>query len=264
MEPEQRVFPVAGDGLVEFGVVLVFQFGFRSLPQGARRVGLLGGALLDRLLLGLVPLVFVGGEEDREGDVVRVFLDDLAEFVAVGVLLAFLVEVQGDRGAGGRAHGGFEFEARFAVARPAPGGVFAGLAGDDLNAVSDDKRAVEADAELADKVRIPLGIPGKVCQKVLRARPGDGPEMRDEVLIIHPDARIGDAERSGLFVQLEIDARVEGKRLVGLLGEREILQLIERIGGVRDELPKKDLLMRVQRMDNELKQLADFSLKFTF
>ena len=77
VEPEERVFPVAGDGLVELLVVVVLELGFGALPHRAGGVDLLGGAGLDGLLLLRVPLALVVGEEDGKGDVVGVLLDDL-------------------------------------------------------------------------------------------------------------------------------------------------------------------------------------------
>ena len=38
-------------------------------------------------------------------------------------------------------------------------------------------------------------------------------------------------------------------------------QLVERVGRVGDELAEKDLRVRVERMDDQLQELADFSLK---
>ena len=48
VEPEERVFRVAGDGLVELLVVVVGELGLGAAPQGAGGVDLLGGAGLDR------------------------------------------------------------------------------------------------------------------------------------------------------------------------------------------------------------------------
>ena len=103
VEPEERVFPVAGDGLVELLVVLVLELGLGALPHRAGGVDLLGGAGLGGLLLLGVPLAFVVGEEDGEGDVIGVLLDDLLQAPAVGVLRAFVVEMDEDGGSGALA-----------------------------------------------------------------------------------------------------------------------------------------------------------------
>ena len=111
MEPEERIFPITGEGFVEFLVVLVLEFRLGTAPGSARGIHLFGGAGRDGLLLRFVPLALVVGEEDREGDVVGVFLDDLLQAPAIGVLGAFLIEMQEDCSAGDGALGGFDVEA---------------------------------------------------------------------------------------------------------------------------------------------------------
>ena len=136
-----------------------------------------------------------------------------------------------DGGAGDGALGGLDLEAGLAVAGPAPGLLFAGLARDDFHAVGHHEGAVEADAELADEVGILLRVSGELRQEVLGAGAGDGAEVRDQVLLVHADAGVGDGEGLLLLVQFQIDARIEGKRLVGILGEGQVAQLVQRVGG---------------------------------
>ncbi len=135
-------------------------------PHGAGGVDLLGGAGLDGLLLLGVPLALVVGEEDGEGDVVGVLLDDLLQAPAIGVLRALVVEVDEDGGSGALARIGagdlFDVEAGLAVAGPLICLVFAGLARDDLNLVGDHEDGVEADAELADEVGVLAGVAGEL------------------------------------------------------------------------------------------------------
>ncbi len=195
---------------------------------------------------------------------VGVLLHNLLQAPAVGVLPAFFVEVKKDCGAGDGALCGLNVEARLAVAHPAPGLVFTRLAGDDLDAVGDHEGAVEADPELADEIRIPFRISGKLREEVFRTRAGDGAQVRDQILLIHADACVGDRERAVLLVELQVDARIERKRLVDILCKRQVAQLVERVGGVRNELAQEDLRMRVERVDDQLQQLTDFGLEFTF
>ncbi len=49
VEPEERIFEAAGDGLVELLVVVILELGFGAAPEGAGRIDLLGGAGLDGL-----------------------------------------------------------------------------------------------------------------------------------------------------------------------------------------------------------------------
>jgi hypothetical protein len=41
-------------------------------------------------------------------------------------------------------------------------------------------------------------------------------------------------------------------------------ELVERIGGVGDELAEKDFRMGVERVDDQVEQFTDFGLKFAF
>ncbi len=192
------------------------------------------------------------------------FLTISCKLPAVGVLLAFFVEVNDDGGSGDGALGGLDLEAGFAVAGPSPGLVFAGLAGDHLDVVGDHEDAVEADAELADEVRVLLGVAGELREEVFGSGAGDGAKVRDQVLLVHADAGVGDGKDFILFVEFKVDAGIEGKRLVLVLDEGEMAELVERIGGVGDQLAEEDLRVRVERVDDELQELTDFGLKFTF
>jgi hypothetical protein len=49
-----------------------------------------------------------------------------------------------------------------------------------------------------------------------------------------------------------------------LLGELEVAELLQRVGGVGDELTDEDLLLRVERMDDDIEQLLDLGLEFEF
>ena len=39
-------------------------------------------------------------------------------------------------------------------------------------------------------------------------------------------------------------------------------KLVQRVGGVGDEFAEKNLRVRIERVDDQLQQLADFGLKF--
>jgi hypothetical protein len=88
--------------------------------------------------------------------------------------------------------------------------VFTGFAGDDIYAVRDDEGAVETDAELADEVRVALGVAAEIGEEVLGSGAGDGAEVGDQILFIHADAVVGDGEDSLLFVERQFDLGIEG------------------------------------------------------
>ena len=162
----------------------------------------------------------------------------------------------------------FDVEAGLAVAGPLICLVFAGLARDDLNLVGDHEDGVEADAELADEVGVLAGVAGELGEEVFGAGAGDGAEVRDEVFLVHADAGVGDGEGLVGFVEFEVDARrvdaIADESLVLLVGEGEVAQLVERIGGVGDEFAEEDFRVRVERMDDQLEELAYFSLELLF
>ena len=75
---------------------------------------------------------------------------------------------------------------------------------------------------------------------------------------------IGDDQRLGLFVQIQIDARIERHCLERVVGERQMPQLVQSVRRVRNQLAKKYFRVGVKRVDDELEQLVDFCLKFPF
>ncbi len=194
---------------------------------------------------------------------VGVLLDHLLQAPAVGVLLAFLVEVEKHGCAGDGALRRLDLEAGLAIADPAPGLLFAGLARDHLHPVRHHEGAVETHAKLADEVGVLPGIAGELGEKVFCARAGDGAQVRDQILLIHADAGVGDGECLFLLIELQIDARIEGKVLIRIIDKRQVAQFVERVGGVGNELAQKDLGMGVEGVDDQLQQLTDFGLKFT-
>ena len=67
-----------------------------------------------------------------------------------------------------------------------------------------------------------------------------------------------------LLVQFQINSRRERQSPIGIIGERQVAELIQRVRGIGNELAQKDFRMRIQGVDDQLEQLTDFGLKFTF
>ena len=88
--------------------------------------------------------------------------------------------------------------------------------------------------------------------------------MGFKILIVHTDSGVADSQNALILVEIQIDTRLEVQRLVRLLGQGQVLELVERIGSVRDKLPEKDLRMGIERVNNQVQQLIDFSLEFSF
>lgn len=75
---------------------------------------------------------------------------------------------------------------------------------------------------------------------------GDRTEVVDHVGLGHTNTRINDSENLVLLVgddtDVEVLASVEDRRV----GEGRVADLVEGIGGVRDDFPEEDLLVRVE------------------
>ena len=135
-----------------------------------------------------------------------------------------------------------------------------GALGQHGDAVGDDESGIEADAELADELRVLRGIPAQALEKFLRAGTRDGAEIVDHLIAAHADAVVldGQGARGGVRYQRHrerIGAEERG------IGERLEAQLLARIRGIRDQLAQKNLLVRVERMNDEPQDLLGLGLE---
>ena len=90
---------------------------------------------------------------------------------------------------------------------------------------------------------------------------GDGAEVLDQFLLAHADAGVGDGERLPFLVGRDGD-REAGLALEQLgLGDRLVAELVERVGGVRDQLAQEDVAVGIDRMHHEVQELGDFRLE---
>ena len=290
------VLPVVADGLVERGVLLWGDLLRVARPDGLALVehveleadvldllglllllgllgdllnlGLLVGGLL--LLLGLLGLGFVVRhlalgrlldlELDVVGDELGVLLDEVLDAALLEVLELVLLEEERDDGpaldrgvrAGGDregAAGGALPDVRLVVV----------VLGRDADALGDEVGGVEPDTELADHAEVSAGLEG--LHEVLGAAARDRSEVVDEVSLGHAETGVDDGEGLLGLVRDELDVQ----RWVGCerVGVREglVADLVERIGRVAHELAEEDLLVAVERVDDQGHQLIDFSLE---
>ena len=91
------------------------------------------------------------------------------------------------------------------------------------------------------------------------------PRFSIELGLGHADAGVLDHEDAALLVGAQADHELAVARSLGTeqlrLGDGAEPELVERIGGVRDQLAEEDLLVRVQRVDDEGEDPADLGLK---
>ena len=180
---------------------------------------------------------------------IRVFADQRADAVLVRKVVLGLLQVQHDSCAALRAVRSVE-----TVNSPSPrdsqctpvAAAAPGAARVHLDPIGDDERGIEADAELADQLRVLLLIAGQPRQELRGAGFGDGAEVLDRLLAAHADAVVGDRDRVRLVVELDRDGDV-GVAFEQLRpGQCLEAQLVEGIRRVRDQLTQENFLVAVQ------------------
>ncbi len=138
-----------------------------------------------------------------------------------------------------------------------------GSAGDNLDAVRHHEGRIEADPELPDQCR--RGLVRGAALQLLDQFPGprlrDRADQRAQLVASHADAAVAHGERARLTVghELDLEHRV-GVQQRGMCEGLE-LQLVERVGGVRQQLAQEDLLVRVQRVNDDVEELAGLGLE---
>mmetsp|Transcript_24215 Transcript_24215/g.78143 ORF Transcript_24215/g.78143 Transcript_24215/m.78143 type:complete len:287 (-) Transcript_24215:9-869(-) len=229
-------------------------------------LGLVAITLLLFLVLILVVVhLFVhrllGPERDGVVDELGVLLDQVLEAALLEILQLVLLEVARDLGAAaerlalgilahseGAARGGLPDVLLVIVV----------LRGDD-DAVGDEVRRVEADAELADHVDV--GARRHGLHESLGARLGNGAEVGDHLSLGHANARVDDGERVVRLIRDEANVQLRVGVEHRLVGERLVANLVERVRGVGDKLAEEDLLVGVEGVDDEGHQLVDLGLE---
>src|SRR5690606_31063395 len=135
-------------------------------PQGLRLVDRLGRAVADAKL-------------DRKCDVVGVLADQPLDAMLVEKLRRVVLEEQRDPRTGLFLGARLDGELASAVRAPLDAVLcrIARLAARDLHPLGDDERRVEADAELADQLRVLALIAGQLLEEPLRPGMSDRAEL---------------------------------------------------------------------------------------
>jgi hypothetical protein len=77
----------------------------------------------------------------------------------------------------------------------------------------------------------------------------------------HADAAVADRQGAALAVRYQLDLEQRVGLEQGMILQRLELQLVERVGGVRDELAEEDFLVRVERVDDDVEELTGLGLE---
>jgi len=93
------------------------------------------------------------------------------------------------------------------------------------------------------------------------SRTGDGAQVLHQVLVVHSYAGIRYFYGLFLFVEKNIDTRIKRKPPEFLFRIGQKFELVERVGRVRYQFSEKDLLVRIERMNNQVEKLVNLGLK---
>ncbi len=244
--PGAGIFPVVTEVLVESLVVLVLQLGLGAGPESA--------GLVQRLFLAVVD------QHDGQAEVVGILLHQVAQAFRLQELLVFRAQVQDHLGAAVGFVVRLNLVGAFAVRIPAHAfGVAA--PGQHADFLGDDKGGIEADAELADQLRVLGLVAAQGLEEFFGAGASDGAEVFDHLVAAHADAVVLDGQGAAGGVRDQLDAQGIAAQQFRP-GQGLEAQLLAGIGGVGDQLAQEDFLVRVQRMDHQAQHLAGFCLEF--
>jgi hypothetical protein len=248
----------AHDVLVELLVV-----GLGELLGGAHPES---GGLVDLLLLVLLALLVRDLHADRVHHVVGVAADDGLEAVALEELAGLGLEVELDAGAAELALARADRKGAVAGGAPVHGLVIGeGAEAVDVDAVGDHEGAVEADAELADEVEVGL-LPALLLglgalEEIEGAGVGDGAEVQGHLIAGHADAVVLDDQDAGLLIGVDLDHGLGVAVAQAAVDQALEAGLVERVGGVREQLAEEDLPVGVEGVGHQPEERADLGLE---
>ena len=273
MDRLKRILEVMGDMFVEFRVFFRLDFVLRTLPNGLLGVQRL---LFDRHLrfLAFDALPFIVAfvlftadvHADRMLDEIRVLLDEFADLPLFEEVLRLLFQMEDDIRTARRL---VAFLQRVeAVTFRLPFHAFAIRARttrQHRHFISDHERRIETDAELSNQFRRKiLFVFSQLLQKLLRAGTRDCTNVVLNFLRRHADTVVAYCQRLSVFIdnQLDFPLRIIAKQAF-------ILQRVETdaVNGVRrigNQFPQEDLLVRIQRVNDQIQQFLNFCLELTW
>jgi hypothetical protein len=138
-------------------------------------------------------------------------------------------------------------------------GVVRGL-GDDSDLVSGQVDGVETDTELSDKGEISGSLGGSL-NELGGSGLGDNTEVSLELIASHTHTGIADGQSLGLLVDGNADLELLNLAQRSLVGECQILDLVQCISAVGNQLTEEDLTLGVQGVDENVHQTVHLSLE---
>ena len=136
----------------------------------------------------------------------------------------------------------------------------------DIDAIGNHEGRIEADAELADELgafsTVLLLLRGfDALDKGFRAGARDRAECIRHVVTAHADAVILDRQRILIGIERDGDVRLGVLAEKFGTGDRLVPQLLAGVRRIGDELAKKNLLVRIDRMDHQMQEFCDIRLE---
>ena len=112
---------------------------------------------------------------------------------------------------------------------------------------------------MSDDVDILRGI---FFFEVERAALRNGAEVVFELFFGHSDAVVGNFQRARLLIRCERDCKIACAESDAVVGETFKMELVQRIRCVADKLTKENLLVRIDGVYHQIKELLAFRLEF--
>ena len=104
-------------------------------------------------------------------------------------------------------------------------------------------------------------IAGERFEELTGAGAGNGSDVLFDFIPRHADPVIGQGEGARILVKLDPDAEIGVTFVERIIAQRVESKLVCSVGRVGDQFSEKDFLVAVERMDHEVQQLLDLSLK---
>ena len=135
--------------------------------------------------------------------------------------------------------------------------------GGDHNLVGDQEGGVEADTELADEVTHHPSRGGilKFVKELRRAGLSDCAQVVDKIRLGHSDTSVGNVQHLVLLVRLDLYCELLSSVKNRFVCDTEQTELVQGIGSVRDKLSEEDILVLVERVDDQLHHPVDLGLE---
>ena len=260
---------------IELVIFFFLDVGLLPLPQGHHAVQRLPLELLLVLgvLLGaaLLQLRVRHAHTDGETDIVGILFHQLVQGILPQVLAVFVLfllgvglDVHDDIGAHRILLAGLNGIAIHAGGLPLPGLVLAVFLRDDGDLVGHHESGVEAHAELADDVGIGALVTRHFLAEFQTAGEGDDAQVVLQLLLTHADAVIADGQQAVLLINGQLDLKLIPVQAHLVVRQAQVAQLVDSVGGVRDDLPQEYLLMGVDGIDHQVQQALALRLECLF